>query len=291
MDKIKLTEVIQKGLSKTKLEWKIDTFKHYKGHAEHFLNWAKRYGHTYVNQFTEIDLIDYIAYMKETCSNRTINIRIGNLRRLFERAGTSTHIFAEIPKFKEIKRTFNMLTIEQLREIYSYASKLNTKLWNNLMHKAVIILLIETGVRRKELCLIEKRNVNLNNNSILLTQTKTNQERIVFFKEKTAPILNELLELKTDHKYLLHNRLDNRPAHEEDIDYIIRKKLKKDLGYRKLHPHMFRHSLASIMVMNGAPLNVVQKLLGHENIQTTERYLHMTKEHVQKTYSDKFNLD
>ncbi len=152
MDKIKLTEVIQKGLSKTKLEWKIDTFKHYKGHAEHFLNWAKRYGHTYVNQFTEIDLIDYIAYMKETCSNRTINIRIGNLRRLFERAGTSTHIFAEIPKFKEIKRTFNMLTIEQLREIYSYASKLNTKLWNNLMHKAVIILLIETGVRRKELC-------------------------------------------------------------------------------------------------------------------------------------------
>lgn len=288
---MKLTDIINKGLLKTKLEWKIDTFKHYKGHAEHFINWANDNGHILLDQFTESELIDYITYNKTSCSNRTINIRIGNLRRLFERAGVSTHIFDEIPKFKEIKRTYNMLSVKQLREIRDYAFNLNTDILNNLMHQAVILLLIQTGVRRKELCLIEKNNIDLNARTILLTNTKTNQERTVLFKEETTSVIKELLELKTNHKYLLHNKLKNRPINEEDVDYIIRRKMKKDLNYKVLHPHMFRHSLASIMVMNGAPLNIVQDLLGHENIQTTERYLHMSKEHVKKTYDQKFNLD
>lgn len=288
---MKLTEIINKGLSKTKLEWKIDTFKHYKGHAEHFINWANENKYFLYKEFTESVLIDYIAFNKLTCSNRTINIRIGNLRRLFERAGVSTHIFNEIPKFKEIKRTYNMLSVKQLREIRDYAFNLNTSILNNLMHQAVILLLIQTGVRRKELCLIEKNNIDLKARTILLTSTKTNQERTVLFKEETTKVIKELLELKTNHKYLLHNKLKNRPINEEDVDYIIRRKMKKDLNYKVLHPHMFRHSLASIMVMNGAPLNIVQDLMGHENIQTTERYLHMSKEHVKKTYDQKFNLD
>ena len=85
-----------------------------------------------------------------------------------------------------------MLSVKQLREIRDYAFNLNTSILNNLMHQAVILLLIQTGVRRKELCLIEKNNIDLKARTILLTSTKTN------------------------HKYLLHNKLKNRPINEED---------------------------------------------------------------------------
>ena len=288
---MKLSDIINKGLLKTKLEWKIDTYKHYKNHADHFLNWANENGYIYHSDFTEEKLIDYIAYNKPTCSNRTLNIRIGNLRRLFERAEVSIGAFDKIPKFKEIRRTYNMLTVSQLREIKEYAFSLNDSDSNNLVHKAIILLLMQTGVRRKELCLIEKKNVDLKARTILLTSTKTNQERTVLFKENAIPVLEKLLSIKTNHKYLLHNDLKNRPITEYDVDYVIRKKLKNELGYKMLHPHMFRHSLASIMVTNNAPLNIVQKILGHENIQTTERYLHMTEDHVKKTYDKSFDLD
>lgn len=288
---MKLTDVIKDGLMRVKLEWKLDTYKHYLNHAKHFLTWCDKSGIENLDQFTEEKLIDYISFNKLSCSNRTINIRIGNLRRLFRHAGINTQIFSKIPKMKEIKRTYNMLSLKQIKEIRNYAYSMNSDLLNNLLHQAVLLLLMETGVRRKELCLIEKDNVDINNRTILLTNTKTSQERLVMFKEKTVPIIKKLLELKTNHKYLLHNKLKNRPVNEEDIIYIVSHKTKNDLGYKSLHPHMFRHSLASIMIMNNASLNVVQELLGHENIQTTERYLHTTKKYVKNTYDLKFNLD
>lgn len=78
------------------------------------------------------------------------------------------------------------------------------------------------------------------------------------------------------------NKLKNHPINEDDVDYIIRCKMKNDLNSKLLHPHMFRHSHGSIMVVNGSSLNIVPELLGHENIQTTGRYLNMSKEHVKK---------
>ena len=54
---------------------------------------------------------------------------------------------------------------------------------------------------------------------------------------------------------------------------------------------MFRHSLASILLEHGADIKSVMELLGHRNLETTERYLHMSKDHVKKTYMKNYKLD
>jgi site-specific recombinase XerD len=58
---------------------------------------------------------------------------------------------------------------------------------------------------------------------------------------------------------------------------------------KKLHPHMFRHTTATTLVEAGADIASIMEILGHKNIQTTERYLHVSNKHVKKTYQDKMN--
>lgn len=286
----KLHEIIKQGLMKTKLELSHDSYLHYKGHANHFLKWADSNHYIYLSELTENELIDYISFMKPTCSNRTLNIRIGNLRRLFERAKIETDIFKDIAKFKETKKSFNMLSEKEIKRIRKYAYNLDTEILNNLMHQAVILLLIETGVRRTELIKIEKKNVNLLKKEILLTHTKSKVDRYVYFKESTIPVIEKLLKEKSNHGFLLHNRLANRPANTDDVTYIISKKLKRELNINKIHPHMFRHSFGTMMVDVGAQLYLVQELMGHENISTTEIYLHSNKSKLRTAY-DKLKLD
>lgn len=63
------------------------------------------------------------------------------------------------------------------------------------------------------------------------------------------------------------------------------------LKLENLHAHMFRHSLASLLLMNKADIKSVQILMGHSDLKTTERYLHTNNNHVQATYFNSLKLD
>ncbi|RJX25341.1 MAG: hypothetical protein C4537_04770 [Acholeplasma sp.] len=97
-----------------------------------------------------------------------------------------------------------------------------------------------------------------------------------------------MLKINHDHKYLLHNIDKDRPANYDYIRYILRF-VKHDLQLKKLHPHMFRHTTATTLVEAGADIASVMHILGHRNIKTTERYLHVSTKHVKKTYQDRIN--
>ncbi|PKK86523.1 MAG: hypothetical protein CVV63_04325, partial [Tenericutes bacterium HGW-Tenericutes-8] len=102
------------------------------------------------------------------------------------------------------------------------------------------------------------------------------------------PAVKKMMQVKSDHKYLLHNSDKNRQATYDDIRYIL-KRVKKELGLKKLHPHMFRHTTATTLVEAGADIASVMSILGHKNIKTTERYLHVSHKHVKDTYQKKIN--
>jgi site-specific recombinase XerD len=67
--------------------------------------------------------------------------------------------------------------------------------------------------------------------------------------------------------------------------------LRLQFGLKKLHAHMFRHSFATIMINRGADLISLMNIMGHKNLETTQRYLHANKEHTKKMYFNSFNLD
>jgi len=153
-----------------------------------------------------------------------------------------------------------------------------------------MLLLIGTGCRANELIHIEKKNVHLDALEILLTTTKTKENRVVYIHPETAKELKKMMAIKTNHKYLLHHIECDRPINYFDIDWMM-KHYRKIMDVDKLHAHMFRHSLASIMLERGSDIKSVQEILGHRNLETTQRYTHSRKDHVKKTFFSNYDLN
>lgn len=284
-----IQELINNQLNDVRLNLSKGTFKHYDSHLSHFKKWCDTNLIINVEDLTNEKIIDYINDLKETCQNITINKRIGILKRSFKNSGIRFDFLQSLKKFKETRITFDMVELNDIRNIRKHLISLSDD-GNNLTIKCLVLLLIDTGCRASELTNIEKKNVNIDSQEILLTRTKTKQNRVVYFNQTTCKEIKKMIGIKTNHKYLIHNIANDRPINYFDIDWTM-KYLKKTLNIEKLHAHMFRHTLASILLENGADIKSVQEILGHSNLETTQRYIHSRKDHVKKTFFKNFNLD
>lgn len=286
---MRIDELIMNELKFIKLNHSLGTFNHYQSHLSHFQRWCIKHGHEQVSDITDVVIIDYITELKETCENITINKKIGILKRAFITSGVRHDYLMSIKKFKEKTTTFEMADIELIKRLVKHLLSLQD-VFNNLTIKCTMLVLIDTGCRANELIHIEKKNVNLDALEILLTTTKTKENRVVYIHSETAHELKKMMAIKSNHKYLLHHITCNRQLNYFDIDWMM-KHYRKVLGVDKLHAHMFRHSLASIMLERGSDIKSVQEILGHRNLETTQRYIHSQKDHVKKTFFSNYDLN
>lgn len=286
---MKLNKLVTDYLQEVKIRHSQGTWRFYKSHLNHFVNFASKH---HINDVDEVDdhvISDYIFHMKETCENVTINKNIGCIKRMYRDMNIDFPYLQSISKLKERLKTFDVLDRDAFRKLRKYIIDFPTVTTNGTYYKCFLALLADTGARISEIMFIEKNNVNLETKEILLTQTKTKEDRIVYLSNAVGlPAVQTMMKIKHDHKFLLHNCDKNRPSNYDDIRYILRL-VKNSLGLKKLHPHMFRHTAATILVEAGADIASVMQILGHRNIKTTERYLHISTKHVKKTYQDKFN--
>lgn len=289
---MKIEEATQLFLQQVKRSSEsLGNYSFNKSHLSHFQTWSSERGLVSIMDTTRYDVIDdYIDDMRKTCSSSTINKRIGCLKRMYQFHQVDFKYLYQVKKLRERVTTYEMVEEHQLKKIRAYVKALDDSKGNNLLYKSIILLLSDTGVRLSELLQIEKDNVNLRSQEILLVTTKTKEDRTVFLSDTIIPVLKKMLTIKSDHKYLLHNMLADRPVNGYDIQYLMNK-LKRKLGIKKLHSHMFRHSVATIWLQHGADIKTVMDFLGHKNMETTQRYQHSKKEHAKKVYREKFNLD
>ena len=284
-----IERLIRDYLIDVRLRHSDGTYRYNKNHLEHFQSFVLKHGIIDVADVVDDVIIDYIGHMKKTCENVTINKNIGCLKRMYTRMHIDFPFLQGIEKLKERKKECNYLDEESFRKLRKYIRNMPTALQNGIYHRCFLALLADTGARISEVMLIEKKNVNLERSEILLTSTKTKEDRVVYLSDKVGiPAVSEMMKIKTKHKYLLHNIEKNRPSNYDDIRYIM-KVVKQKLGLKKLHPHMLRHTTATTLVEAGCDLESVKTILGHKNIQTTQIYLHLSKKHVKKSYQDNIN--
>lgn len=267
------------------------TFKFYVSHLNHFLKFCFDNRLSFVNQISNQVINDYISFNKQSCENVTINKRVGILKRMFKRMNVDHPYLQSIDKLKERSKTFNMLSRKELKRIISYVDSLPDETNNNMMYKGVINLLADTGARISEVLAIEKKNISFEDTYgfILLTKTKTKEDRFVPFSARSIDLVKKIVSDNPKSSYLFYNKLKKRQITYDDVIYFM-KLIKEKLDIDKLHPHMFRHSMATIWLENGADLKSVMLVLGHKNMKTTDRYLHNSITHITKTYVNKFRI-
>ena len=175
---------------------------------------------------------------------------------------------------------------EELDKIFSICS-CNTPI--NQRDTLIIELLYATGLRVSELVNIKIKDID-RNEKIIKVIGKGSKERIVLYNNHTKKAMDIYLGdgyhvfNKVNSGYLILNK-DGNKLSERYVRNIINKLVRKAGLDIKISPHTLRHTFATDMLEEGADLMTVKELLGHESLNTTSIYTHITNEQIRKTYN------
>lgn len=138
------------------------------------------------------------------------------------------------------------------------------------------------GLRVSEVSNLKVQNIDLSN-QIVRVLGKGSKERIVPFYDSLKELIIQYIHQNEIKDYLFLNK-SGKKITPRGIQYTLDKCALLANFKMKLHPHMFRHSFATHLLDNGADLIVLQQLLGHESIKTTQVYLHVSNDLLKKEY-------
>lgn len=143
--------------------------------------------------------------------------------------------------------------------------------------KAIIIVAVNTGMRRAEILNLKWRDVNFHDNNICLLETKSGQKRII---PMNTTVRDALIAVRKHPKseYIFYKD-DGQPL--KDIRSIFDVSLTR-AGIVDFRFHDLRHTFASQLVMSGVDLNTVRELLGHSDLKTTLIYAHLSQDHKKR---------
>ena len=185
------------------------------------------------------------------------------------------------------KKLPNYLTVEEVDKL------LDIKLTkpNDYRNKAMLELLYGSGLRISELINLKLEQIDFNE-ELVRVMGKGKKERIIPLNEYAMKYLKDYVNnyrtflLKTKNSdYLFINSMGSNISRQGFFKII--KALAKDAGITKeISPHTLRHSFATHMLNNGADLRVIQELLGHENLVTTEIYTHLENAKIKDDYQN-----
>lgn len=156
--------------------------------------------------------------------------------------------------------------------------------------RTLLLLLYSTGIRRAEVVALRDRDVNLLTHEMKVTG-KRRKQRIVPLGGEISAELQRYTRLRdeeipaTDATEALFRNDKGKQMTGDNVYAIVHKYLSQVTTQKKRSPHVLRHSFATAMLNHEAKLGGVQKLLGHESLDTTQIYTHVTFEELKRSYS------
>jgi len=274
---------MERGLSK-------NTLSAYRSDLIHYSIWL---------QPKKVDLVkaeskDILAYLSssDSVSARTVARRLSSLRRLYEyllREDQIKHNPVSNIDAPRLGRTLPKSLTEA--EVEALLNAPDTKQATGVRDKAMLELLYATGLRVSELVGLTIQQVNLRQGVVRVTG-KGNKERLIPMGEEANLWLERYL--SSSRSEILNNVLSdamfpsNRGnAMTRQTFWHIVKRYAKVAGVKKtLSPHVLRHAFATHLINHGADLRVVQMLLGHSDISTTQIYTHVARERLKDLHAE-----
>jgi integrase/recombinase XerC len=248
-------------------------------------------------QLDNIEQVDYsqirawiISLIENKNSNRSVNRKIsvlGSYYKFLLKTETITlsplKLHRPLKVSKKVNVPFSPEEVDRLLNSDLFADD-----YEGVLQKAVIALLYYTGIRRQELIDLKTTAVDFET-FVIKVLGKRNKERMIPLLPGAVKILKKFLSFKKelqssdpDHFFCLSSGVKlNEGFVYQTVNYYFSKvstKVKKS-------PHMLRHSFATHLLNNGADLNSVKELLGHESVAATQVYTHSSLKRIQEVYA------
>ena len=271
---------LEKGLSK-------NTINAYRNDIISFYDFLTSQGKGDIARTTRQDVSSYIKHLSiSNTKSSSIVRKIASLKGFWRYLNACEKIknnpILDITPPKIPKKLPKVLTLDEIETLLK--ENLDT------YHLALFELLYATGVRVSELKNIETQNVNLST-GILKTKGKGSKERLIPIGKKAKTAIKKWLVERNriilnnpnaKHKDKLFINSRGEPVSRQYI-YSFINELGKSI-HKQISPHTIRHTFATHLLEHGADLRVVQELLGHSSIVTTQLYTHVSKVRLKEVY-------
>jgi integrase/recombinase XerD len=268
----------------------LNTIQSYRRDLNKFQNYLEVKKITNIENITHEDIIHFLESLFKSQKETSVSRILSTLRTFYRYLIRSEKIlknpFSQIKNPKLPKKHVNIL---DQSEIIKFLESIPTVTYFELRDKAMFELLYSCGMRVSEIISLRLSNIDLDEDMVRFFG-KGNKERITPIGETAKNFLI---------RYLRAGRPNIEGEHKTDFVFInkkgdgisrqgfwkILKKYAERLNLDKnLYPHIFRHSFATHMLEKGADIRIVQELLGHSSISTTEIYTNLNKKHIKETY-------
>lgn len=264
------------------------TQRAYVADARAFVHWASERGSSDPGALSKRDLREYLVFMTNRGDERTSIIRRrASLRSYFawlvERDYLSANPAARLLAPRPDQRLPKLVVREQLENLLD--DDWGEDEWATL-DRAVCEVLYGAGLRVSELCGLDVTSVDFNQ-GLVRVLGKGRKERIVPLHRRGLDAIrfwiddarDDVLQPDSPQEALFLNRRAHRLGPRD-----VRRILDRRVARGHVHPHALRHTYATHLVEGGADLRVVQELLGHESLTTTQIYTHVSKSRLQKVH-------
>ncbi len=249
-----------------------------------------------LRNYSEETIKSYLNQVKkylEFSENKGINPKSAKeylLRKLSKNnsASVSHNVFAlkyffkkilhqrlDIPNPRRNKIIPEILTIEEIKKLIDSIS--------NIKHKLIIKLLYGCGLRVSEIVNLKKENINFEEELIHIKLAKGKKDRFVKIPKSVTEELKHYCELNNQ-KYLFPSNRGGRLT-KKTIGKIVKNAGKKAKIKKRVYPHLLRHSFATHLLEQGTDLRIIQKILGHSSIKTTQIYTQISQASIKNIKS------
>jgi site-specific recombinase XerD len=241
-----------------------------------------------VEDIKEDQIFDFLDSLSSDYSQSSIN-----------RLKTSIRNFHRFLNFKYDMKdpTLNISVTHGRKRLPIYATKdeidrlmsvFNDEDQKDMFEHTILETIYGLGLRVSECCELRTNQVNLRDGFVKVLG-KGNKERVIPIPSRTRKLMDEYF---SNIRYSWQKRNTNRffinrfgkPIYSEYVEEMIRKRVEEAGIDKHLTPHKLRHSYATHLLEGGADLRVIQELLGHSDISTTEIYTHVESERLKDAY-------
>ena len=271
----------------------LNTVKSYSSDLENYLYYLnEKLNISEVEYITTEDIKKYLVYLKKlgytaTSSSRALSAIKSFHKFLFLERRTKINPAINLTSPKLEKKLPTVLSID---EVLKLLNSIEPNTPYEMRNEAMIELVYATGLRVSELVNLKLTNLHLTN-KMISTIGKGNKERLVPINDYASKILRKYL-LEARPKLVIPSKeqgyvfLNNQgTALSRQSFFLILKDLSKKAGITKeVSPHTLRHSFATHLLEAGTDLRLIQEMLGHEDISTTQVYTHLSNQRLKEIY-------
>jgi integrase/recombinase XerD len=240
----------------------------YLSHVKRFLK------HVKIEDITEETVKQYFISLQATITPSSINKHRGTLIHFFNFLKLNIHM----PKFLQQKETIPEYVTEEFfeKEIVPVASTIFSKPYKIL---AILYFLFYTGIRKGEIDLIKREDIDLNKDIFKIYMPKSKREKYGIFTKKTKTMLEQYFKIEPE----ITNAFNTNGVAISQIFWKLRPYFKE---IKSFSPHLFRHSYGTLCRQKGIAMEDLQDLMGHKSMNTTKIYAQSNPERLRQIYKE-----